>query len=190
MCKAVCDAPRSQTLDQWAARDRRLVGYVSFVPRPSNSYPISSRRLIVIEMGMRGPNQKLGLLAAMVVMIMLFALPSRADAHAGHGGHAPAASTSVPESEPLASSEKTSKPISPNLRLVVSAADTATGQSPSGCVGDRCCSASHACCAFTLSNPPSDDGPVWIRARTCSATIPVPTGRDPTALRKPPKTFA
>jgi len=152
--------------------------------------PISSRRLIVIEVRMRGANQKVGLLAAMVCMIMLFALPSRADAHAGHGGHAPAVSTSVPESEPVASSEKTSKPIAPNLRLVLSAADPATGQSPSGCVGGCCGSASHACCAFTLANPPSDDGPIWTRSRAFSSTIPVPTGRDPTALRKPPKTFA
>jgi hypothetical protein len=138
---------------------------------------------------MRGPNQKVGLLAAMVCMIMLLALPSRADAHAGHGGHAPAVSTSVPESEPVASSEKISKPIALNLRLAVSAADPATDQSPSGCVGCCCDSASHACCAFALSNPPSDDGPDWIRARACNATIPVPTGCDPTALRKPPKTF-
>ena|SRR5258705_8053022 len=151
---------------------------------------ISSRQLIVIEGRMRGPNQKAGLLAAMACMIMLFALPSRADAHAGHGGHALAVSTSVPESEPIASSDETSKTIPPNLRLVVSAADPATAQSPSGCVGGCCASASHACCAFTLSNPPSDDGPDWIRARACSATIPVPTGRGPTELRKPPKTFA
>jgi hypothetical protein len=139
---------------------------------------------------MRGVNQKVGLLAAMVVMIMLFALPSRADAHAGRGGHAPGVSTSVPESEPVASSEKTSKPIAPSLRQVASAANPDTGQSSSGCVSGCCGGASHACCAFTLSNPPSDDGPVWTRSRAYSSTIPAPDGRDPTALRKPPKTFA
>lgn len=126
----------------------------------------------------------------MICMIMLLAVPSRADAHAGHGGQTPAISVSVPASEPAVYSEL-SEPTAANLQFVVSAtASPGAGKSLSGCVGGCCDSASHACCAFTLSDPPSDDGPIWIRARGYSATMPAPAGRNPTALRKPPRTFA
>ena len=138
---------------------------------------------------MREANHRLGFLAAMICMIVLFAVPSRADAHTGHGGQTPAVSSSAPASEPLASSEL-SEPAAANLELFVSAATPAAGKSASGCVGGCCDGASHACCAFTLSDPPGDDGPVWIRARGYGATMPAPAGRDPTALRKPPRSFA
>jgi hypothetical protein len=126
----------------------------------------------------------------MICMIMLFAVPSRADAHAGHGRQTPAVSVSVPAAEPAVSSEL-SEPAGANLQFVVSAAvEPGAGKSLSGCVGGCCDGLSHACCAFTLSDAPSDDGPIWIRTRGYSATIPAPAGRDPTALRKPPRTFA
>ena len=125
----------------------------------------------------------------MICMIVLFAVPSRADAHAGHGGQTSVVSNSVSASEPLASSEVTA-PAAATLELFVSAAVPSSGKSKSGCVGGCCDGVSHACCAFALADAPSDDSPVWIRAQTYSATIPALAGRDPTALRKPPRTFA
>jgi hypothetical protein len=125
----------------------------------------------------------------MIGLIILFAVPSRADAHAGHGGQAAAVSVSVPASEHAVASE-VSEPSAAILQLFVAAASQPAGKSASGCVGGCCDGVSHACCAFTLSDAPSDEGPIWIRARGYSATLPAPAGRDPTALRKPPRTLA
>jgi hypothetical protein len=122
----------------------------------------------------------------MICTIILLAVPSHANAHAGHGGQAPAVSVSVPASEHAVASE----PSTAILQLFLSAASQPAGKSASGCVGGCCDSVSHACCAFTLSDAPSDEGPIWIRARGYSATLPASAGRDPTALRKPPRTFA
>jgi hypothetical protein len=138
---------------------------------------------------MRTANRRWGFLAAMICTIILFAVPSRAEAHAGHGGQTPAVSVSVPASEHAVASE-VSEPAAPILQLIMSAASQPAGKSASGCVSGCCDGVSHACCAFTLSDAPSDEGPIWIRARDYSATMPVPTGRDPTTLRKPPRTFA
>jgi len=170
-----------------AARFRPRTAKISHSARPIFHSAISCDR----ETRMDNASHRVGFLAAMICMIMLFAVPSRAYAHAGHGSHGAgviAASTSASES--VAATERLQRPAA-NLQLFLSAAEPETGESESssGCVG-KCCTASHACCAFTLSNPATGDGPVWTRAQSYSATMPVPNGHDPTALRKPPRLFA
>ena len=130
-----------------------------------------------------------GAMVAAILVIMLAVLPSVAYAHPGHDtpqARIVLADKDFSRSTPVGQIE--------NLALVktvqsLEAVDHADKLSASGCVGHCCAGASHACCGFTLPAGYDKGGPVFSKFSSSFANSSVASGLEPSALRKPPKSF-
>jgi hypothetical protein len=142
-----------------------------------------------------GLQRQLARMAAAVVLIAAFAVPSLARAHEGHAHHPPRATQAVPASPDMRAAdmrthEQRAAASATALSTPRSSANTAAG-GVTPC-GGNCCSggAGMACCGAALA-PES----FWIPLLQASAQLGIPRapplpGLSPEALPKPPKSVA
>ena len=152
---------------------------------------LATRSGIAAFISVKGPmrvtkQQMIGFLGVASVIIALFLTPSIAQAHSGHGLSQAASSTSAPVPKE-AGEQLTTRKVVPQE---ITAKQDTPDKNASGCLGQCCASASHACCAFMLPQGLNDDGPAWLVSRDRVASTPDGRGLTPKALRKPPKSFA
>ena len=132
-----------------------------------------------------GLNHLSGICGAAVLVFVLAFAPSIAQAHPGHGSHAPAHVSAQDQQATVDKAQSKNAAASVEVELVSS------GQTgPGACLGHCCDGASHACCGFLLPQGLNDHGPVWRRSSERIGSAPAPRGLTPDALRKPPRFFA
>ena len=144
-----------------------------------------------------GLQRQLASVAAAIVLIAAFAVPSLAIAHEGHAHHPSRAAQAAPTSPDMRANEAVSPAIAAS-RIAVSAVavsalrDKATAAGAVTPCGGHCCSggAGMACCGAALA-PES----FWIPLLQASAQLGIPRapplpGLPPEALPKPPKSIA
>jgi hypothetical protein len=126
-----------------------------------------------------------GILGAAIALIILFAAPSAAFAHAGHmDTGAFANQVAAPNSE-----QKSEVKMTSSVQHVVTLG-AASDQVLLPCNGISCCkTASCAGCGILLSAAPPLE-PVWIALPHASSEMRAPRGQGPSDLTRPPRPFA
>jgi hypothetical protein len=140
-----------------------------------------------------GLQRQLARIAAAIILIAAFALPSLAIAHEGHAHHPSRAAQAAPRSPDMRAQEAATPAIAASAIAVSATRDSA--KSAAGVVtpcGSNCCSggAGMACCGAALA-PES----FWIPLLQASVQLGIPRapplpGLPPEALPKPPKSVA
>jgi hypothetical protein len=141
-----------------------------------------------------GLQRQLARMAAAVVLIAAFAVPSLARAHEGHAHHPPRATQAVPASPDMRAADMRAheQRAAKRAAALSTTPDPATAAGAVTRCGSNCCSgaAGMACCGAVLA-PES----FWIPLLQASAQLGIPRapplpGLPPEALPKPPKSVA
>jgi hypothetical protein len=148
----------------------------------------------VIGMGM-GLQRQLARIAAAIVLIAVFALPSLAIAHEGHAHHPSQVAAPLPESTSpdTCAADTRAADIRTHEQHAVLSATPDSSSAPAGVTtrcGGSCCSAGMACCGAALASDAISIPLVQASEQLGIPRAPPLSGLPPEALPKPPKSVA
>jgi hypothetical protein len=126
-----------------------------------------------------------GILGAAVALIVLFAMPSVANAHAGHhdtGAQITSPNTAKPEPVAIQAFEQ----VTAEARSYTADADTAAPP----CNSVTCCKKACAACGLAIADVVAAFDPVWTSLHTVMPQMRAPGGIRPDDLSRPPKSLA